>query len=161
MLVAVLQNQNLGKETIMAAIDDLKQVAIDLGAAIDAEGTVLKGIEDKLAAAIAAGNQDPAIAAVVADLQASRQRSADATAAASAILNPNPAPPAAPVVPTTVQEVHDAVQAGAITPQQAVDAGVIKSVDQIAPAPVPAVDPTTSAPAAPVAVPVSSVPSGG
>lgn len=44
--------------------------------------------------------------------------------------------PPAPVVPATVQEVHDAVQAGTITPQQAVDAGVIKSVDAIPPVPV-------------------------
>lgn len=76
--------------------------------------------------------------------------------------------PPAPLVPATVQEVHDAVQAGAITPQQAVDAGVIPSVDAIPPAPTPPVtdappaavpsEPTTSAPAAVADAPTSSVP---
>lgn len=61
--------------------------------------------------------------------------------------------PAAPV-PTSIQEAHDMVQAGVITREDAVDSGVIQTVDQLPPHPDEQVTAPEASTAAPVDVPV-------
>lgn len=71
-----------------------------------------------------------------------------------------PSDPAPAPVPTTVQEAHDAVQAGTITRQDAVGAGVIQTVDQLPPHPdeVPPADPAPAADPVPATVAVDPAP---
>ncbi len=66
-------------------------------------------------------------------------------------------------LPTTIEEAHDAVQAGTHTREELVDAGVIPTVDTIPPPPEPAAEPvpespTSSEPAVSADAPATSAP---
>lgn len=75
------------RKQIMSAIDDLKQVVTELGAAVDAEVTELQTALDKIAA-IVGGNVDPALVEVTAALTAMKDRLSASKTAADNVLAP-------------------------------------------------------------------------